>query len=84
MYSMRVGLNSLWRSDHSNVSSQSRGLIQGLASVFNGVSSLPVLLVTAPLNFLLQFGLGFGGPFGGLITDWYVRTYATSWPYYPH
>ncbi|KAF8352168.1 vacuolar amino acid permease [Amanita rubescens] len=31
---------------------RSRGLAQGVASVFNGL------------------GLGFGGPFGGLITDW--------------
>ncbi|KDR82136.1 hypothetical protein GALMADRAFT_240663 [Galerina marginata CBS 339.88] len=33
-------------------SMRSRGLTQGVASVFNGL------------------GLGFGGPFGGLITDW--------------
>ncbi|KAK2460722.1 hypothetical protein APHAL10511_007192 [Amanita phalloides] len=32
---------------------RSRGLAQGVASVFNGI------------------GLGFGGPFGGLISDWF-------------
>ena len=55
---------------------KSRGLAQGVASIFNGVRSHIYIHLTSymlTLQCLPQLGLGLGGPIGGLVTDWFVH-----------